>query len=70
MLLKKNGGIIAIVHYDDYDVILYFTANSHESEGILWGENKVVRRTIDISAGYELAFDEFVKNGPGKKAAL
>lgn len=64
---EKNGGIIAIVHYDDYDVILNFTANSHESEGILWGENKVVRRTIDISAGYELAFDEFAKMVREKK---
>lgn len=58
---ENNGTIIALLQYDRYQVAMNFTPGLTQYSAILYGEHGTIFREIDISSGYKLGFESFLK---------
>lgn len=58
---ELNGNVVAILKYEDYQVIMNFIPGSKEYYAVVYGENGTMLREIDISIVYKLGFDKFVE---------
>lgn len=58
---EKNENVIAVVKYDNYQVVMNFIPGSKENYVVLYGENGVIIGEIDISGCYIKGFEKFVQ---------
>lgn len=56
---EKNGVVTAIAEYDDYQITMNFIPENNFYYVILYGDNGVVTREIDLAICYKLAFEKF-----------
>lgn len=57
---EKEGSIVAIARYDNYDVTLNYTKDGKMSSCLLFGKDRNIYREIDISLIYEHEVDRFM----------
>lgn len=57
---EKNGNIVAVAKYDQYQVVLNFAQSVSNYYAVLYGAKKTIIREIDISIIYKLGFAEFI----------
>lgn len=58
---ENEGGVLAVLRYDAYDISLHYTKNSRISSCTLYGQNDNEYRRIDISMIYQHEVDYFVE---------
>ena len=58
---EKNGNVVALVKYDQYQIIMNFIPGSSEYYAVVFGEKGTMFREIDINISYKLGFDKFVE---------
>ena len=59
--IEKNGSVIVIARYQDYDITLNYTRDSEVSSCLLFTKNKNIYREIDISLIHEHESDKFIE---------
>lgn len=61
MASENNGTVIAIVKYEKYQVAMNFIPGNSQYHAVLFGENGVISREIDIGICYKQGFEKFVE---------
>ena len=56
---EKNGVVTVIAEYDEYQVTMNFIPKNGQYFAVLYGDNGVITREIDISICYKLGFENF-----------
>jgi len=60
MATENNGDVVAVLKYDNYQVVLNFLAEAAQNTVLVIGDKGVMYRELDISFVYRLGVDEFV----------
>ena len=66
MASEQNENVVAVVKYDDYQVVMNFIPGASQYHAILFGENGTMTREIDISMIYSAGIEKFtgmIKSG-------
>lgn len=58
---EQNENVVAVLKYDNYQVIMNFIPDAPQYHAVLFGENGTLIREIDISIVYLLGFDKFAE---------
>jgi len=58
--VEKNGTVVVIAAYKNFDVTLHFTDESSISSCVIFGKDKNIYREIDISNIYDLEGEKFI----------
>ena len=58
---ENCGSVIAIVKYDSFQVVMNFIPDLRQYHVLLYGENGILDREIDISLAYMLGLHKFVE---------
>jgi predicted dehydrogenase len=58
---EKNGSVIVIAHYEDFDITLNYTKGSEVSSCVLFTQDKNIFSDIDLSLLYEQECAHFMK---------
>ena len=57
---EKNGSVITVAHYENFDITLNYTDGSHDSSCIIFSKERNFYRQIDISMLFEHEMDHFI----------
>jgi len=58
---ENNGGVVALVNYDQFQVALNFLPDTTPYEAILYGQKGTMNKEIDISGCYRYGFAQFAE---------